>query len=325
MVMAISGAIMLTGGVFPVDMGTKFDPASPPGITVPEWYLTGLYAFLRTMFDKFVTGVAWPGLFIGALLLVPFVDRYKKFSWKDRPIVTAIGITSLAQIMVTTYWGFYIDPDIKKALLERLVIDPIFFYLVMLLLVPLSFGFTYMMIKLAKNAEANKKLQPKKVTGKSSINLSQKWIYIIFIALLGFQVYLNIMAYYAVLSGMKNFSLFIIGIIMIVFAGMFHIYRHGRTMAKAPPPPPSKPLAPPAVAKTSPLPQKPAASVPSATERPLAAPPVQKASGNQPSSSASNPESSSKTQDRGANEAKGTDTHSANTSTPKERDRRIVE
>lgn len=284
MVMAISGAIMLTGGVFPVDLGTKFDPASPPGITVPEWYLTGLYAFLRTMFDKFVTGVAWPGLFIGALLLVPFVDRYKKFSWKDRPLVTAIGITSLAQIMVTTYWGFYIDPDIKKALLERLVIDPIFFYLVMLLLVPLSFGFTYMMIKLAKNAEANKKLQPKKASGKSSINLSQRWIYIIFIALLAFQVYLNIMAYYAVVNGMKNFSLFIIGIIMIVFAGMFHIYRHGRTMSKAPPPPP--PVRPPTTAKPSPLPSKESTpSTPVTVERPLAPPPVQKAAANQPSSS----------------------------------------
>jgi ubiquinol-cytochrome c reductase cytochrome b subunit len=282
MVMAISGAIMLTGGVFPVDLGTRFDPATPPGITVPEWYLTGLYAFLRTMFDKFVTGVAWPGLFIGALLVIPFVDRYKKFSWKDRPIITAIGITSIAQIMVTTYWGFYIDPDIKKALLERLVIDPIFFYLVMLLLVPLSFGFTYMMIKLAKNAEANAKLKPKKPGGKSSINLPQRWIYIIFIALLAFQVYLNISAYYAVLNGMKNLSLFIIGIIMLVFAGMFHIYRHGRSLAKAPPPQ-AKPAIPPTTAKPSPLPPKPA-TPPSTAERPLSPPPVQKATAAQSSS-----------------------------------------
>jgi ubiquinol-cytochrome c reductase cytochrome b subunit len=155
MVMAISGAIMLTGGVFPVGLGLPFEPEVPPGITVPEWYLTGLYAFLRTMYDKFITGVAWPGLFIFALLIVPFIDKYKKFSWKDRPIITAVGITSLAQIIVTTYWGFYIDPDRNKALLERLVIDPIFFYLVMILLIPLSFGFTYMMIKLAKHAEAN--------------------------------------------------------------------------------------------------------------------------------------------------------------------------
>jgi ubiquinol-cytochrome c reductase cytochrome b subunit len=257
MVMAITGAVMLTGGVFPVDMGLKFDPNVPPGITVPEWYLTGLYAFLRSAYDKFTTGVAWPGLFIFILLIIPFIDRYKKFSWKDRPIITAIGITSLAQIIVTTYWGFYIDPDRTKSLLERLVIDPVFLYLVMILLVPLSFGFTYLMIKLAKNAEANAKIQPKKPTGTSSINLTEKWIYGIFIALLAFQVYLNIAAYYAVLNGMQNYSLFIVGIMMLVFAGMFHIYRHGKSMQKAPPPKPTVPpmpmkAKPPSLTKTGP-------------------------------------------------------------------------
>lgn len=267
MVMAISGAIILTGGVFPVGLGLPFQPETPPGITVPEWYLTGLYAFLRTMYDKFTTGVAWPGLFIFALLIVPFIDKYKKFSWKDRPLVTAIGITSLAQIIVTTYWGFYIDPDRDKALLERLVIDPIFFYLVMILLVPLSFGFTYMMIKLAKHAEANAKLQPKKAS-KGSMNISQKWLYVLFVVLLAFQVYLNISAYYAVLQGMKNYSLFIIGIMMLVFAAMFHLYRYGRALAKAPPPKP-----------VPPTPSKPAAApkpVPATTtvEKPLVAPPT---------------------------------------------------
>lgn len=106
----------------------------------------------------------------------------------------------------------------------------------MLALVPLSFGFTYLMIKLAKNAEANAKRQPKK-TAESSITLPEKWIYLVFIALIGFQIYLNISAYYALLAGMKNISLFIIGIIMLVFAGMFHIYRHGRSIANNPPPP----------------------------------------------------------------------------------------
>ncbi|NOJ29061.1 MAG: cytochrome B [Nitrososphaeraceae archaeon] len=240
MVLAVSGAIMITGGVFPVEMGLKFDPNVPPGITVPEWYLTGLYSFLRSQYDKFTTGVAWPGLFIATLLLIPFIDRYKKFSWKDRPIITAVGITSIAQIIVTTYWGFYIDPDRTKSLLERLVIDPIFLYSVMIMLVPLSFGFTYLMIKLAKNAEANAKLQPKKSIS-TSINLPKNWIYLLLIALLGFQVYLNISAYYAMLNGMKNYSLFIIGIMMLVFAGIFHVYRHGRSLANSPPPKPSLP------------------------------------------------------------------------------------
>ena len=232
MVMAVSGAIMLTGGVFPVDMGLKFDPNVPPGITVPEWYLTGLYAFLRSGFDKFTTGVAWPGLFILTLLIMPFIDKYKKFSWKDRPIIAALGITSIAQIMVTTYWGFYIDPDRTKSLLDRLVIDPIFLYTVMALIVPLSFAFTYMMIKIAKNAETNAKNQ-KKSPEKSPIQLPEKWLYIIFVCLIGFQVYLNIATYYALLTGMKNFSLFLVGIIMLVFAGMFHLYRYGKSIPKS--------------------------------------------------------------------------------------------
>ena len=87
----------------------------------------------------------------------------------------------------------------------------------MALLVPLSFGFTYLMIKLAKNAEANAKKQ--KPAEKNPIQLPAKWLYILFIVLIAFQVYLNIAAYYAVLNGMKNYSLFLIGILMLVFCG----------------------------------------------------------------------------------------------------------
>ena len=245
MVMAISGAILLTGGVFPIDMGFKFEPTVPPGITVPEWYLTGLYAFLRSQYDKFVTGVLWPGLFIGSLALIPFLDRYKKFSWKDRPLVTAFGITGIAQIMVTTYWGFYIPSDTTIPLVQRLVIDPIFFYLVMILLVPVGFGFSYMMIKLAQESERKAKLNkergPKKV---AEIRLSQKWLNWVLVGLIVFQVYLNIAAYNAALSGLNNLSLFFTGVILMVFAGLFHIYRYAMSEAKKPPPPPPAPEQP---------------------------------------------------------------------------------
>ncbi len=233
MVMAIVGAVLITGGVFPVDLGFKFEPTVPPGITVPEWYLTGLYAFLRTQYDKFVTGVMWPGLFIFSLLIIPFVDRYKKFSWKDRPIITAFGITGIAQIMLTTYWGFYIPADTTIPLVQRLVIDPVFLYLVMILLVPVGFGFSYMMIKMSQEAERKSKLaqknKPKKI---ATINLSQRWISWIIIALIVFQIFLNIAAYNAALTGMKNISLFFTGLILIVFAGLFHIYRYGLNESK---------------------------------------------------------------------------------------------
>ncbi|EIJ65641.1 cytochrome b/b6 family protein [Candidatus Nitrosopumilus salaria BD31] len=238
MVMAIGGAILITGGVFPIDLGFKFEPTVPPGVTVPEWYLTGIYAFMRTQYDKFVTGLLWPLIFLISFVLVPFIDRYKKFSWRDRPFMTAFGITSLAQIMVTTYWGFYISPDIAKPLVERLVIDPIFFYSTMILMVPLGFGFSYMMIKLANEAERKAKLAkstgPKKV---ASINLTEKWINWLLVALLAFQVFLNIAAYNAALTGMKNVSLFFVGIILLVFAAFFHVYRYAMSQQKNAPPP----------------------------------------------------------------------------------------
>jgi len=243
MVMAILGAILITGGVFPIDLGHKFEPSVPPGITVPEWYLTGIYAFMRTQYDKYVTGLLWPAIFLVSFVLIPFIDRGRKFSWRDRPIITAFGITSLAQIMVITYWGFYISPDVSIPLVERLVIDPVFFYSVMILLVPLGFGFTYMMIKLANEAERKSKLAkdagPKKV---ASISLSEKWINWLLVALLAFQVFLNIAAYNAVLTGMKNVSLLLVGIILLVFAAFFHIYRYGMSQQKNAPPPPLQPM-----------------------------------------------------------------------------------
>jgi ubiquinol-cytochrome c reductase cytochrome b subunit len=240
MVMAISGAILITGGVFPVDLGFKFQPTVPPGITVPEWYLTGLYAFLRTQYDKFVTGVLWPGLFILALLVIPFVDRYKKFSWKDKPLITAFGIVGIAQILVTTYWGFYIPPDSTLPLVERLVIDPIYLYTVMILLVPLGIGFSYMMIYLAKEAERKAKLAKEKGPQKvAKIEFSEKWINWVIIALIAFMVFLNIAAYNAAITGMKNMGLFLAGLILIVFAGMFHVYRYSMSQAQIAPPPSS--------------------------------------------------------------------------------------
>lgn len=65
---------------------------------------------------------------------------------------------------------------------------------------------------------------------------------------------------------------------MLVFAGMFHIYRHGTAMAKAPPP---RPTTLPSPAKPMPTAPKPMPSIPKPTAEPLPAPPIQKASGTQ--------------------------------------------
>ncbi|MFQ5573287.1 MAG: cytochrome bc complex cytochrome b subunit, partial [Nitrosopumilaceae archaeon] len=80
---------------------------------------------------------------------------------------------------------------------------------------------------------------PKKV---ATINLSEKWLNWVIIALIAFLVFLNISAYNAALTGMKNISLFFVGLILIVFAAFFHVYRFGLNEAKNVPPPPPEPL-----------------------------------------------------------------------------------
>jgi hypothetical protein len=65
---------------------------------------------------------------------------------------------------------------------------------------------------------------------------------------------------------------------------MFHIYRHGAAMAKAPPP---KQTTFPSPTKPVPAAPRPAPSIPKPTNEPLPAPPIQKASGTQVASQAS--------------------------------------
>jgi len=107
------------------------------------------------------------------------------------------------------------------------------------LLVPLGIGFSFMMIHLAKEGERRAKMAKEKGPQKvAQINLSDKWINWVIVALIAFQVFLNIAAYNAAISGMKNMSLFLAGLILIVFAGMFHVYRYAMAKTKEVPPPP---------------------------------------------------------------------------------------
>jgi len=61
------------------------------------------------------------------------------------------------------------------------------------------------------------------------------------VGLLAFQVFLNIAAYNAFLSGMNNVNLWITGVILITFAGFFHLYRYAMAQSKNIPKPPKLP------------------------------------------------------------------------------------
>ncbi|MGA2785537.1 MAG: cytochrome b N-terminal domain-containing protein, partial [Candidatus Bathyarchaeia archaeon] len=122
----VTGVILVVGGLFPVELGAKFIPTAEAGITMPEWYLTGMYAIIRTGIDKFLAGAVIPMIFVVVFLVVPFLDVSKKLSIRDRPFFTAMGLAGLGQIALTTVWGFRSN-DLFNPLngIPQLEIDPL--------------------------------------------------------------------------------------------------------------------------------------------------------------------------------------------------------
>jgi len=101
--------------------------------------------------DEFVTGFFWISLLIvTSLALIPFVEKYKKFSWRDHPIIALIGITCVAQVIVTVYWGLAFDAGTTTPLTEQLAIDMTSFYFLMISLIPIGLGVSYMAIKFSQ-------------------------------------------------------------------------------------------------------------------------------------------------------------------------------
>lgn len=101
----ITGAIVVVSGILPAPLGEKFVPNATALITVPEWYLSGVYAFLRTGLPVFVAGVFLPFLLIFLFALVPFYDAAKVKHSLLRKLIVAFGAAAVAQIVLVTVWG----------------------------------------------------------------------------------------------------------------------------------------------------------------------------------------------------------------------------
>ncbi len=225
---AVFGAILLVGGLYPISLGVQYTPSVNVGFTLPEWYLTSLYAFLRTFMPKFIAGILIPTLFILMFLVIPFVDKSKKFSWKDRPFFTALGIASIGQILLTSYWGFYINETAPSAT-EALFINPVEIFGAMILVAALCYVGTYAYLRrLATKGVAGKAARGRR---PQNVNfLSSKWIFALLAIMLGFQVFLNANAILAANEHFPNLVMFDLGAVAMLFAVMFHLYRYSRPL-----------------------------------------------------------------------------------------------
>ena len=220
----VVGGLFLIAAIFPVAVGIGYSPSNPQ-LTIPEWYLTGIYALLRTEFDKFVMGGLMPALLFLMALVVPFVDTSKKLNWKDRPFFTALGITTIAQILITTAWGFYINPDTSLPTLSRLFVNPELYFSSMLGVTVLSFVLTYAFLRYLKNKE-----RVRRASAPMSPQLTKRWVFIIFLMLVGAQLALNFFAWTAALTNLNALTLFDTGAILVTFGVIAHLYRYSQSL-----------------------------------------------------------------------------------------------
>ena len=212
MVGIIVGALFVTSALFPVPLGEKYSPDIPAQVTVPEWYINPLYALLRTELDKFLMGVLLPTLFIFMFMIVPFIDRKKSMKISERPIALGIGVSGVLQSIVTTVWGFYVDPDPRKSYLERIAIDPYLFFGVLILINIVSFGGAYLYSKYHK-----KLLPPPKRTRSEPININPETIEGIVYAMIIVEFFVVGVSLYMYMLGNLTFGLLATGLSLIIF------------------------------------------------------------------------------------------------------------
>jgi ubiquinol-cytochrome c reductase cytochrome b subunit len=218
-VAGVIGALLIAGGLYPVDLGIKYDPTLAI-VEVPEWYLTAIYAFIRTGLERFTSGALLPLLFILFFLLIPFVDRSKKLSWRDRPFFTAAGLASIVLIIVTTVWGFYTTPRVDA--FTAVYIEPLIFYPTLLFLVAATFIISYRYIAPPAKEAARPAPKPRPIT----IQLPFEWGVRLIMGLLATIGILSLLAFQQYLEGLKNLSMFNLGVVVMLFGLIAHIYRH---------------------------------------------------------------------------------------------------
>ena len=157
-------------------------------------------------------GVLLPTLFIMMFMVVPFVDRSKSMKLSERPIALGIGISGILQSIVTTVWGFYVDPDPRKSYVERLAIDPYLFFGVLVIINVISFGGAYLYSKYSKKSPV-----PPKKTRSEPLKISKDTIEGIVYAMVITEFFVVGVSLYMYLLGDLTFGLIATGLSLIIF------------------------------------------------------------------------------------------------------------
>ncbi len=99
----VVGILLIATGIFPAQLGSKYDPSVTPEFMLPEWYFLWVFALLRTWAPGFYVGILIPGALMAIMMAIPWLDRGRRPKLTDRPEFAVIGITSIAYWIYLTF------------------------------------------------------------------------------------------------------------------------------------------------------------------------------------------------------------------------------
>ena len=111
--MAVVFALLLTFALsFRVPLDSIADPSDATYVPRPEWYFLSLFQLLKYFPGPLepVATIVIPGLVVGGLLLLPFLDRGSGRHLKQRRLVAAAFVLLGTGVVALTYLGFKDSP-----------------------------------------------------------------------------------------------------------------------------------------------------------------------------------------------------------------------
>jgi quinol-cytochrome oxidoreductase complex cytochrome b subunit len=101
----IFATLFLATGIWPAELGPKFDPAGTPIFMPPEWYFLWIFTLLRTWAPVIYVGVLAPSLLVVLMMIAPWIDTGRRPKLTDRPEMAIIGISSIVYFIYLTLRG----------------------------------------------------------------------------------------------------------------------------------------------------------------------------------------------------------------------------
>ena len=96
--------LIVLASLFPAGLEEQADPLNTPPHIKPEWYFLFLYQALKLV--PRIVGVLVPGIGVALLIALPFIDRGKDRTMRDRLPQLIIGLIVTVLIVALTLWGW---------------------------------------------------------------------------------------------------------------------------------------------------------------------------------------------------------------------------